>query len=164
VFNFSWVLERRLAGSGRPGWPGDLVTDLRFLHDQGIRAIVGFVEDGVTMDYGAAPGIEFEALVFEVDDHTAPALDVLDEGIAFIDRCLAADLPVAVHCLAGIGRTGTLLACYLARRDDTSGDAAIRQLRELRPASIETPDQEARVREYARHYGLGAAPAAPGRK
>ncbi|EOA93487.1 Dual specificity protein phosphatase 23, partial [Anas platyrhynchos] len=45
---------------------------------------------------------------------------------------------VAVHCLLGHGRTGTLLACYLVKARALSGAAAIREIRRLRPGSIET--------------------------
>jgi len=149
MFNFSWILDERLAGGSRPGWLGDLRGDLGYIHQQGVRAIVGFVEPGVTMDYAAVPGIEFECLVLEVEDHTAPSRAIIDQGLVFIDTCVGRDLPVMVHCLAGIGRTGTLLACYLAREQRLDGGTAIRRLRALRPNSVETPDQEAMVRSFA---------------
>jgi atypical dual specificity phosphatase len=57
---------------------------------------------------------------------------------------------VAVHCFAGMGRTGMLLAAYLVSCGGLSGDDAIKRIRELRPGSIETSDQEDAVRKFAR--------------
>jgi len=53
-----------------------------------------------------------------------------------------------VSCYAGIGRTGTVLACYLVHRGEEPAEAIIR-VRRLRPGSIETPEQETAVRQYA---------------
>ena len=68
--------------------------------------------------------------------------------IEFIDRETAAKRPVVVSCYAGIGRTGTVLACYLIHRGQDPVDA-INRIRELRPGSIQTPEQEEAVYGYA---------------
>ena len=148
VLNFSWVIPLRLAGGARPGWLGDLRVDLEFLWEQGVRGIVGFVDPGTTMDYSGAPGCVFEILRLQVEDHTAPPPEVLGQGIDFIERCRKQELPVLVHCLAGIGRTGTLLACYLARAQGLDGADALARLRVLRPNSVETREQEAAVLHF----------------
>jgi atypical dual specificity phosphatase len=83
-----------------------------------------------------------------VRDFTAPAPAVLERGVVAIQAALAAHQRVAVHCGAGLGRTGTLLACYLVA-EGLSADAAIARMRALRPGSVETREQEAAVVEYA---------------
>jgi protein-tyrosine phosphatase len=57
---------------------------------------------------------------------------------------------VAVACMGGVGRTGTVVACALVRRG-LSPAAAIRRVRELRhPTAVETVEQERFVDAYAR--------------
>lgn len=55
---------------------------------------------------------------------------------------------VAVHCMHGHGRTGTMLACYLVKNMKMSGIEAIRKIRKLRQGSIETQEQEKAVVQF----------------
>ncbi|KAM9364079.1 protein tyrosine phosphatase domain-containing protein 1 [Pholidichthys leucotaenia] len=56
---------------------------------------------------------------------------------------------MAVHCHAGLGRTGVLLACYLVFTTRMSADQAILFVRAKRPNSIQTRGQLLCVREFA---------------
>ncbi|KAG7259638.1 hypothetical protein CRUP_032144 [Coryphaenoides rupestris] len=56
---------------------------------------------------------------------------------------------MAVHCHAGLGRTGVLLACYLVFTARMSADQAILFVRAKRPNSIQTRGQLLCVREFA---------------
>ena len=67
-----------------------------------------------------------------------------------VTRELDAAHRVYVHCVGGYGRTGTMMACYLVHRDRHSHDEAIRQIRALRPGSIETDTQRDAVMRWAR--------------
>ncbi len=71
------------------------------------------------------------------------------QAVAMISSCLDRHMPVAVHCMAGLGRTGTILACYLVGMEMPANNAII-AIREWRPGSIETLEQEAVVYEYER--------------
>jgi ADP-ribosylglycohydrolase len=112
-----------------------------------------------------------------IRDHSIPAdaaqmLEVLDE----LDDALARGHRVYVHCRAGIGRTGLVIGCFLARRTG-SGQAALAELDRLWqaggrrtdwPRSPETDEQHAFVhawREAARELPRAAEPlgAAPDR-
>ncbi|GAA6225416.1 protein tyrosine phosphatase domain-containing protein 1 [Lates japonicus] len=56
---------------------------------------------------------------------------------------------MAIHCHAGLGRTGVLLACYLVFTSRMNADQAILFVRAKRPNSIQTRGQLLCVREFA---------------
>lgn len=82
-----------------------------------------------------------------VRDFAPPTPDQLRRGVAAIDEALAAGGRVAVHCGAGRGRTGTLLACYLVHHGSDPA-AAIAHVRAVRPGAVETAAQAAAVDAY----------------
>jgi len=92
-----------------------------------------------------------------VADFTPPTPSQLELGITAISTAVSNGQKVAVHCGAGLGRTGTLLACYLVSRG-LAPDAAIAHIRAARPGSIETPRQEAAVFDYARQRAHDTRP------
>jgi atypical dual specificity phosphatase len=84
-----------------------------------------------------------------VPDFTPPTPAQLQAGVAAIETAISDGRRVAVHCGGGLGRTGTLLACYLVKRG-LGPDEAIARIRAARPGSVETARQEAAVAEFAR--------------
>ncbi|XP_061908729.1 protein tyrosine phosphatase domain-containing protein 1 [Entelurus aequoreus] len=57
---------------------------------------------------------------------------------------------VSVHCHAGLGRTGMLLACFLAYTTRMTANQAILYVRAKRPGSIQTRGQLSCVRDFVR--------------
>lgn len=139
--NFSWMIEKRLAGVSYPR-SEDAVALLQQL---GIQALLSLSEERLPENLLRIYHIQWEHL--PVTDFTAPTLEQVEHALTIIDGFLERGLPVAVHCRAGLGRTGTILACYLVAQGSSAKDA-IRQVRTKRPGSIETPEQEAVIEAY----------------
>lgn len=136
--NFSWLIPGVLAGMGRPRTAADLLA----LRGQGVRVVISLTEEPLPAAWLDAAGLT--AVHLPVRDFTAPSPAQLREAVAAIDRARAADMPVTVHCAGGMGRTGTMLACYLVSQGENAADA-IAAVRAARPGSIETRAQEEAV-------------------
>ncbi len=139
--NFDWLFEDKVAAMPYPE-SDDAFT---LLDGMGIRAMLNLSE--VPYPYEAPYKIGMLTRHIPVADFTAPTLDQVKEAVAVISSCLERGMPVAVHCMAGLGRTGTILACYLVGMNIEANKAVI-TIREWRPGSIETPEQEDVVFEY----------------
>jgi atypical dual specificity phosphatase len=148
---FSWIDRPHLAACARPDDPDELA----WLRQEGIQVLLTLSEDRLRRDWVDAAGL----LVMHVPiiDMDAPTQDQLDRCVSAITRARSQGMGVAVHCTAGLGRTGVILAAYFVAQGFTPR-AAVARVRELRPGSVETPDQEEAVEEFARRHA--ARPAA----
>jgi atypical dual specificity phosphatase len=145
---FSWVIEDQLAGMPRPGTDAAIEEDVAFLKRQKIDLLVSLTTDVPGSSQLAEHDIE--SLHIPVHDFQAPTMNQIVEFVDSTSRVLASGGRVGVHCTAGMGRTGTMLATYLVYEGSTTEDA-IAKIRELRPGSIETVEQEEAIRAYYEH-------------
>lgn len=149
LLNFTYVIPHELAGMARPGVLSSLQADLTFLTDEGIGAVVSLTVQPLDVDAVASQGMRY--LHLPVEDFTAPSVEQVVRFVEFTDAMISVeDRAVAVHCGAGCGRTGTMLACYLVK-SGLRADVALQRVRELRPGSVETPGQEAVIFQYQEH-------------
>ncbi|MBL8118491.1 MAG: dual specificity protein phosphatase family protein [Anaerolineae bacterium] len=81
-------------------------------------------------------------------DNTAPTLEQIERGVAFMRDEIARGGKVYVHCAAGVGRAPTMAAAYLVSEGLTT-DEAWATIRQVRPFIRPTSEQQALVRRYA---------------
>ena len=140
--NFSWILEGSLAAAQGPTSRRDLI----FLKLHEIRSIVRMEERTMTGE-----ALEMEDLYEPVPDYTAPSIDQIHRMVTFIEAEIETwEHPVVVTCQAGLGRTGTVLASYFVYVGYKPEDA-IKLIREMRPGSIQTAEQEDAIKSYYEH-------------
>jgi atypical dual specificity phosphatase len=140
---FSWIDKPLVAAMARP----ESLDQLAWLRQQGLEVLLSLTEDPPRRDWVNDAGMLLVHV--PVEDMEAPTQEQLDRCVSAITRANGQHLGVAVHCSAGMGRTGAVLACYFVDKG-LSAQNAIARVRRMRPGSIETDDQAAAVEEFAR--------------
>ena len=144
--NFSFVITGVLAGMERPGTFARLREDLEYLKNHNINAIVSLTE--TCLEKAFIEEFGFRYLHLPVADFTPPSIQQIEKFLNFQKQAEKDGLATVVHCGAGLGRTGTMLACALVARG-MPAEAAIDSVRTMRPYSIETVEQEESIRHFA---------------
>jgi protein-tyrosine phosphatase len=94
-------------------------------------------------------GLDFEVRHIPLEDHSPPDIASLEAAATFVRDWVREGKTVLVHCLAGEGRTGCVLAAYLIMDRGVSADEAINTLRRIKPRFVEK-QQEKAVVDYGR--------------
>jgi len=165
-----WIVPDKLIAFKGP----HSLSNARLFHDtHGYRVFSPtFYTDGPFTDMGVSTVVrlneleyapaEFEAcgircVDLEFDDCSVPPTHVIAEFLHTVDFARGA---VAVHCKAGLGRTGTLIAIYMMRTHGFTAREAMGWLRIVRPGSVIGDQQEFLCHMEEAHCDAAAAAAA----
>lgn len=141
-----WVLPGRLLAGEAPGAVDRAVAirKLRRVLAAGVTLFVDLTEPG---EYGVpsyaallplvAPDNAITHVAMPIRDQAVPTPAAMRAILDLLDSALAREQCVYVHCRGGIGRTGTVIGCFLVRHG-LSGTAALDRLAHLRSP---TPDR-----------------------
>jgi atypical dual specificity phosphatase len=140
---FDWLIPDLLGVCPNPSVARLAAAELAA---QQVRLLINLYEAADPVDLLAELGAE--SLHLPVRSAEPPSQEQLDVAVEAIEAARAQGIRVAVHCQAGLGRSGTLLAAYLVSQGATA-DEAMARVRAVRPGSIETDSQEAAVHWFA---------------
>jgi predicted protein tyrosine phosphatase len=85
----------------------------------------------------------FQVLHLPIPDGSVPSRESLTQLVAAIIQYAQSGRHTVIHCYAGLGRTGLVLAAIAKRLLGMSGEEAIAWVRRYIPRAIETPAQQA---------------------
>jgi atypical dual specificity phosphatase len=131
----------------RPGSYHAIEDDIALLQKESIAHVVSLTEH--PLDPSAFRSSRIEVHHIPVPDFDAPTLEQTRAVCTIVDAAASRKEASLVHCLAGLGRTGTLAACYLAHHGRLDGRSAIRAAREVEPGYVQSPRQEEFVIAFA---------------
>jgi ADP-ribosylglycohydrolase/protein-tyrosine phosphatase len=164
--NSFWIEPGRLLAGEYPGDGDRASTEARLgeLIGAGISYFIDLTDAGELAPYEhflpAARADDGRYIIYvrkAIRDHGVPQRpEIMAEILDYIDRAIEVGHQVYVHCRAGIGRTNTVIGCWL-RREGLSGPEAVVRLNALWRANArsrtwprvpETPEQESYVIEW----------------
>lgn len=171
--NSYWVPGHALAAGEYPGAlaPDDARAKVARLLDHGIDVFIDLTEPadrlapyaGVLEELAGKRGLTASLLPCGMPDMSIPSPDRMRRTLDLVDESLSGGRTVYVHCWGGVGRTGTVVGCFLVRRG-MSGDEALQAVaklfatmspqkvaRHLAWGSPQTDEQREMVRAWAQH-------------
>jgi len=142
-----WVVPNQLLAGEYPSarWGFQTRRRLRALLDAGIRSFLDLTDsdrgvspyDGLVKKIAAERGHEVTYRRMAIREADVPMPDDMAEILFHIDREIDAGRPVYVHCLGGIGRTGTVVGCWIVEKEGGTALEALDRIARLRAETRE---------------------------
>ena len=133
-----WLKRGKLAGTPVPGVYFDMEYDLKALQSVGITTLITLTETALDETKLAPFGIKS---VWEpIADMGAPSIEQAIRICKQIDSLLNQGEVIAVHCRAGLGRTGTVLAAHLVW-EGKGALSALEYVRRIEPRWVQSEAQ-----------------------
>ncbi|MFC4822386.1 ATP-binding cassette domain-containing protein [Dokdonella ginsengisoli] len=152
---FKWIVPGRVGSTPLPGAVVDIEHDLASLRVVGVTSLITLTRRDLPQESLRRHGLR--NLHLPIYDRDAPAPWQMRMLARRMTTMLDRGEVLAVHCRAGIGRTGTILAGWLIAEGLTA-DAALDRIRRIDPAFVQTDEQEAFLHAFEAHL-LSITPA-----
>jgi atypical dual specificity phosphatase len=148
--NFHWIIPGKLAGMAQPGLLRDIDEDLASIADAGVNMLVSLTEDPIS--YRQLQPFGISPRHFPITDMGVPAVRTTASLCRELEHAIEEGNIVAVHCRAGLGRTGLILASLLAWMGEDPR-TAIDRIRSIAKGFIQNKAQENFVLSFAEVMG-----------
>lgn len=159
-----WVVPSRLLAGAYPGSPKPELHEAQVhtLVDAGIRSFVNLMEADEKDSHGK-PFVPYHGVAakrspnaamqrYAIRDLSIPTHATMIEILDAIDTSLANDIPVYVHCWGGVGRTGTVIGCWLLRHGLAKPSDVFQLIQELRKQDIDRGNRESPENDKQRDF------------
>lgn len=163
-----WVVDGLLLAGAYPGQPTPKAHRERLggLYDAGMRTFISLMEESETNDLGHpfTPYVEdlreialkrkerVTCVRYAIVDQSVTTQSHMVEIVDTIDASIDDQRPVFVHCYGGIGRTGTVVSCWLLRHGYATTANVFEVLQRLRKADLERSFRRAPENEIQREF------------
>lgn len=141
---FRWVLPGRLGTAPLPGAVLSIDLDLMALKTVGVTMLITLTRGDLPQAKLAEHGLR--NLHLPIYDREAPSVNQLRMLAIRMTRLLEQGEVLCVHCRAGLGRTGTVVAGWLIHQGGTA-QAALQHLRDIDKEYVQSAHQEAFLHE-----------------
>lgn len=143
---FNWIVPGKVAGCPAPGVSASIDYDLELLARTGVTRLITLTEDN--LDQVILGRHKLTNVHLPIFDREAPSIAQTHMLLMRMQKFIENGDVLAVHCKAGLGRTGTILAAWLIREGGLSAEAAVTRLRMIEPGYIQSEVQEEFLRSY----------------
>jgi atypical dual specificity phosphatase len=142
---FRWIIPGKLGTTPLPGAVADINHDLAALRMVGITTLITLTTGDLPQDVLQKHGLRNVHL--PIYDREAPTVLQLKMLTLRMTEMLARGEALAVHCRAGIGRTGTVVAGWLVSEGLTA-EAALERIRKIDKHYVQTVEQEKFLHDF----------------
>ena len=158
IKNSYWVVPGEIMAGAFPGSYEDFNAKLRLrsLFDEGIRAFINLQEEGemarsdkgynenywdffrIFLKNSNEPEID-GGLVrrFSIPDKSVPSVELMKEILNEIDELHSKKIPLYIHCWGGLGRTATVVGCWMMRHGIAERSSVIDEIFTLRSIGVD---------------------------
>jgi len=143
-----WVVPHKLLAGSYPGSrdQSEALEKLEGLIRCGVGHVINLMEadekdrsgedfityEGTLTNLAKGIGVEVNCKRHPIRDGEVPSTEMMIAILHDIDAAISQGRPVYVHCWGGVGRTGTVVGCYLARHGLATGQDCLDRIRQLR--------------------------------
>lgn len=156
---FLWLKRNQLAGTPLPGVYFDIEYDLKALQRVGVTTLITLTE--TALDEARLPPFGLKSIWEPIPDMFPPGIEQGMRICQQIEKALGRNEVVAVHCRAGLGRTGTVLAAQLIWEGQRALDA-LETVRRIEPRWVQSPAQINFLEEFENAVAKNHAASIPG--
>jgi cell division cycle 14 len=133
------TLPSNIAEVQRSKLPGPFKNVLSHFCARNIGLVVRLNSELYSSTYFTKLGIKHLNMIF--DDGTCPPLSLVRQFIDLASETISRNKGIAVHCKAGLGRTGCLIGAYLIYKHGFTANEIIAYMRFMRPGMVVGPQQ-----------------------